>query len=303
MNKMDTYALACLDALVSEAHVTRAAQRVGIGQPAMSEMLAKLRVLFNDPLLVRARQGMMATPRAIEAAKKARAALRLIDDAISGAEGDAAESKSRILRIVAVNSLAFSLLPRLVYRFQQVRPHTRFVIEPGDVRRTRELLEANACDMVIGYPPVVSGSLHATTLYKYKLCCIVRQKHPEIGSTISLKQFVAYPHVALGAGALPISTIETAVEKALRDRRMQRIVAVRVPDLLISSAVVAETDCVAVIPEPIARRFQIMMGLSVLNPPIPLPDPKILMIWHERSHRDPDHRWARRQIQLLAKQP
>ncbi len=157
--------------------------------------------------------------------------------------------------------------------------------------------------MVIGYPPVVSGSLHVSTLYKYKLCCIVRQNHPEIRNSISLKQFVAYPHVALAAGALRISTIEMAVEKALRERRIRRTIGVRVPDLLISSAVVAETDYVAVIPEPIARRFKTMMGLTILAPPLPLPDPKILMIWHERSHRDPQHRWSRRQIRLLAREP
>jgi DNA-binding transcriptional LysR family regulator len=115
----------------------------------------------------------------------------------------------------------------------------------------------------------------------------VRQNHPEIRNSISLKQFVAYPHVALAAGALRISTIEMAVEKALRERRIRRTIGVRVPDLLISSAVVAETDYVAVIPEPIARRFKTMMGLTILALPLPLPDPKILMIWHERSHRDP----------------
>ena len=303
MKRLDTYALACLDALVTEAHVTRAAQRMGIGQPAMSEMLAGLRVLFDDPLLVRTRQGMTATPRAIEAAKKAREALHLIDDALSGTQGDVNASASRELRIVAVNSLAFSLLPRLVQKFQQIQPHTQITIEPGDVRLTRELLEAGECDMVIGYPPVVAGSLHVSTLYKYKLCCIVRQNHPEIRNSISLKQFVAYPHVALAAGALRISTIEMTVEKALRERRIRRTIGVRVPDLLISSAVVAETDYVAVIPEPIAQRFKTMMGLTILAPPLPLPDPKILMIWHERSHRDPQHRWSRRQIRLLARQP
>src|SRR5258708_34699025 len=109
MKRLDTYALACLDALVTEAHVTRAAQRMGIGQPAMSEMLAGLRVLFEDPLLVRRRQGMTATPRAIEAARKAREALHLIDDGLSGTEADVNASSSWELRIMAVNWFAISL--------------------------------------------------------------------------------------------------------------------------------------------------------------------------------------------------
>lgn len=63
VKRLDTHALECLCALVAEAHVTRAAQRMGIGQPAMSEMLARLRETFDDPLLVRTRQGMTPTAR------------------------------------------------------------------------------------------------------------------------------------------------------------------------------------------------------------------------------------------------
>lgn len=302
MKRLDTHALACLCALVAEAHVSRAAQRIGVGQPAMSEVLARLREAFKDPLLVRTRQGMAPTARALDIAEKARQALHLIDAALTGADGDIA-TRDVELRIVAVNSLAFSLLPRVVQQLQNAIPHMLITIRPGDVRLTRELLEADECDMVIGYPPVVSGSLHASTLYKYKLCCVVRQDHPEIKNSISLKQFVAYPHVAFGAGALPVSTIETVVDKGLRRRGLRRTVAVRVPDLLISSAIVAETDYVAVLPEPIARRFKDMLGLTILPPPLPLAEPRILMIWHERSHRDQQHSWVRRQIRLLAKEP
>lgn len=297
IKRLDTHALACLCALTDEAHVSRAAQRMGIGQPAMSEMLARLRKAFNDPLLVRTRQGMAATARALEAAEKTRQALQLISDALAGHGGE--KSAGFELRIVAVNSLAFSLLPRIVRQLRNAIPNMQISIRPGDVRRTREMLETDECDLVIGYPPVVSGSLHVSTLYKYKLCCVVRQNHPEIVNSISLKQFVSFPHVAFGSGVLPVSTIESAVDKKLRQRRLERVIAVRVPDLLISPAVVAETDCIAVLPEPIAHRFKDMLKLTILPPPIPLPEPRMLMIWHQRSHRDSRHSWIRREIRHL----
>jgi LysR family transcriptional activator of mexEF-oprN operon len=303
IKRLDTHALGCLDALVSEGHVTRAAHRMGMGQPAMSEMLARLRRLFDDPLLVRTRQGMAPTPRAVEAAQKARAALDLIDEVVTGAGRAPVQNAGASVRIVAVNSLAFALLPKLAGRLQHAVPRPQITIQPGDVRRARDLLEADECDMVIGYPPVVAGSLHVSSLYKYRLCCVVRKGHPEIRNSISLAQFVKYPHVAFASGPLPVSTIETAIDRGLRQRKLSRTIAVRVPDLLISPAVVSETDFIAVLPEPIAQRFSAMLGLVMLPPPLPLADPRMLMIWHERSHRDPRQRWLRRLVRSLAREP
>lgn len=302
MKHLDVQMLACLEALVAEAHVSRAANRMGMGQPAMSEMLARLREIFGDPLLVRTRQGMTPTPRALHAAQKAREALGAIDQAISGRERFEAGSAVIDFRIVVLNSLAFSLLPRLVRRLQTDAPGVRVQIQPADVRRTRELLENNECDMVVGYPPSVSSGLHATALFRLHLCCIVRKGHPAIRGKLTLQQFAEYPHVVLGAGPLPVSTIELTVERALRKKRVTRQTGVRVPDLLISPAVVAETDMIATIPERVARGFADSLGLQILKPPFVLEDPSILMIWHERTHRDAGHKWLRQTIRELVKQ-
>lgn len=299
--RIDTHALQCLDALVRERHVSRAAQKIGIGQPAMSEMLARLRVIFSDPLLVRTARGMAPTQRAIEAVAKAREALRLIGEAVTNEHEPQPAQFSQPLRIMAVTSLAFSVLPLLLGRLQQSLPQLKFTIEPGDIRRTRELLESDGCDLVFGYPPLVSGSLHVATLYKYRLCCIVRRGHPHIGESISLDQFLAFPHVSLGAGALPVSTIESEIDKALRRRQRRRSIGVRVPDLLVSAAIVSETDYIAVVPMPMARRFESSLDLRILELPLPLADPRIMMIWHERSHRDPVHQSVRREARLVAR--
>jgi len=228
--------------------------------------------------------------------------LRLIDAAVKGVERPEGQTVAVPVRIVVATSLGFTLLPKLVNRFQHHFPRREFTVYPGDPRLARDLLEANECDLVIGYPPTVSGSLHVSSLYKYRLVCVARQAHPAIRDTLSLEQFVSFPHVALGAGALTVSTIETAVERALRQRRLNRVIAVRVSDLLISAAMVSETDFIATLPEPTASRFSTMLGLSLFTPPISLPDPRILMIWHERSHRDPYQRELRRIVRLLAKE-
>jgi DNA-binding transcriptional LysR family regulator len=134
-----------------------------------------------------------------------------------------------------------------------------------------------------------------------RLVCIARTCHPTIQDRISLDQFLQTPHVVLGASPTPVSTIEQSVERALRALKASRSIAVRVPDLHLSVAVVSGSDLIAVVPERVAHNFAVEFGLQVLDPPIELNDPQVLMIWHARSHQDPAHRWVRAQVREITK--
>ena len=302
MKPLDTHMLACLDALVSEGHVSRAAARMGIGQPAMSEVLARLRRAFDDPLLVRTRQGMTPTPRAQHAAAKAREALGLLEEALKGGGRIDPATVAITLRIVALSSLAFSMLPRLVRRLEQQAPGVRVQARQGDVRRTREMLESNECDLVIGHPPAVAPALRAQALFRLPLICIARRGHPRLAGGITLEQYLDIPHVVLGADPLPVSTIEAAVERSLRRRRLQRKVGVSVPDLLVSIAVVAGTDMIATVPERIVREFADLLSLQMMAPPLAMVQPNILMVWHERTHHDRGHRFLRQLVREVGRE-
>lgn len=293
MKSLDLQALSCLVTLVEEGHVSRAAQRMGVGQPAMSETLARLRRMFGDPLLVRARGGMVSTPRAQEAAAMAREALALVHRALPGAESFYPAQARVEFRVVALNSLSFFLLPHVLKRLGNDAPAIRLHVQPDDMRLTRELLERNECDMVIGFPPKVASALHAMPLMRLGLCCIARREHPDVQKSLTLAQFVRHPHVVLGAGPVPVSAIESTVERSLRRRGVMRRIGVKVPDLLITPAVVAETDLIATVPERLAEVFAATLGLQILKLPFAYSDPNVLMVWHERSHRDGSHRWLR----------
>jgi DNA-binding transcriptional LysR family regulator len=301
VKSLDVQTLSCLVTLVDEGHVSRAAQRTGVGQPAMSETLSRLRQLFGDPLLVRVRGGMAPTPRALEAAAMARQVLALVQRALPGQEAfDAAQARMDF-RIVALNSLSYSLLPQVLKRLGTDAPEIRVLVQPDDMRLTRELLETNECDMVIGFPPTVASALHAVPLMRLGLCCIARRHHPDIQGTLTLAQFVRHPHVVLGAGPVPVSAIESTVERSLRRRHVMRRIGVKVPDLLITPAVVAETDLIATVPERLAEAFAATLGLQILKLPFGFNDPKVLMVWHERSHRASSHRWLRQLFRDVAR--
>ncbi|RYX89603.1 MAG: LysR family transcriptional regulator [Comamonadaceae bacterium] len=297
---LDVYLLRCLNALVTEAHVTRAAERMGIGQPAMSATLARLRMLFSDPLLVRTEKGMVATPRALEVAEQVQQALDLIDQSLSeGAPFDPARASAHF-RIATSESVGFLLMPSLIASVRQLAPGVQLSVHNPDLPRVRQELEEGDCDLVVAFLRNAPPGLRSTPLMRQHMCVIAAADHPAIQGAITLEQYVAYPHVCYALGRTGGSTIETVVDEALSRAGLVRTVAARVPSTLSSPAVVAKSDMLATLPGRIASHFAPLLGLQMLAPPLELGDVHTSMFWHERAQNNPAHRWLREQFRRIA---
>jgi LysR family transcriptional activator of mexEF-oprN operon len=300
LKKIDLQLLEHLEALISERHVTRAAERMGLGQPAMSGILSKLRDIVGDPLLVRTSQGMVPTERALEVATQVREGLNLIRNALAApARFDPAVSAKQF-RVIAPDSLAFTMLPQLLAHLEAAAPQISVVFAPADVRLSRELLETDECDLVISYLPAPPEGLHASVVLHQKLCSIARVGHPDIDGTLSIDQFLAWPHLVFGAGPMPFSTIENEVDRALRARKLTRRIGARVSNILLMPRVIAATHMIATVSERTARHFAPIAPVQVLAPPIDLPEPAVVMVWHGRTQHDAPHQWLRGVIRRIA---
>jgi DNA-binding transcriptional LysR family regulator len=285
--------LTYLDALVSERHVTRAADRAGIGQPAMSNALARLRVVFRDPILIKTRNGMQPTARALELAGKIHSALDIIDVAARhGMDFDPLETEQHF-RIVASDGVALMFLPHLLRHMRQKAPKLTFTYCPGDIRRTTELLRDDDCELVIAHFDAASPDLHQSSLYPQKVVCIASSRHPTIKGRLSLQQFVENRHVVFGADPVPSPGMEAMVNERLAALGLARTAALRVPSITLTPAVVACTDLLAVVPRRIADAGIRTLPLQVLPLPLEVPSIDISFFWHERWHRDPVHSFVR----------
>lgn len=282
-----------LEALVIERHVTRAAERVGIGQPAMSTTLAKLRKILKDPLLVKTSSGMEPTPRAVELARRAREMVDLLEGR-SGtlSEFDLATSTGKF-RIMASDGIARLIVPALMHTVEKEAPNMRFTVNPGDVRRTAEYLRDGDFDMVLAFVRKPHQELHQSILYPQQLMCIARAGHPVIDGHVSLKQFTSLPHAVWGAPPVPYPTMEVMVEEALSDLGLSRRVSLHVSSVMMLTEVVAKTDLLAVVPARLALAAGNSSALQVLKLPFRLPSVDVSMVWHERVHNDQAHKWLR----------
>lgn len=293
---LDLNALVVLRTLVEERGVTRAAERLGLTQSAVSHALAKLRRVLGDPLLVRSPGGMEPTPRAQAIAVPL---ARALDDLVGAVRPPASfepMQSDRRFRVATDDYLERVLLPPLLARLWQEGPAINISVASTGSQSGHDLA-AGLVDVVIAPSGVIGRLPGAFTqrLFFEEFVCLVRDDHPLVRDRLSLRRFVALPHVLVAPGGRPGSI----VDKALAREGFRRRVAVQVPHFLAALAIVRASDAVLTV----GRRLAVAAGegLRMHRPPLALPGFDVSLFWHERGHTDPGHVWLRRLVGLAAR--
>lgn len=289
-----------LRALVTERHVTRAADVVGIGQPAMSASLARLRVMLKDPLLVKTARGMEPTPYAIELAKGIQTAFEVLDAPHRGRSDFDIATAERTIRIISTEAVALLFLPALMARIRSEAPLLNLRWTSGDMRRAAELLREGEVELIISSLRNIPSAYYSSPLYPQRACCIAAKGHSGINGTLTLEQFLQFPHVAFGTSPTAYSFVDSLVETTLHAMGVKREVAVVVPSFLVSPAVVSKSDLLAVIPDRVAAEAADRYSLQVLSLPFDIGALDLAMYWHSRCHTDPAHQWLRSTLRETA---
>ena len=300
LTSLDLNALVVLDALLAERHVTRAAAKLGITQPACSHALARLRRSLDDPLLVRGPGGrMLPTMRAEALAPALRDALQSLATAIRGEPPFDPKTGQRAFRLGAGDHAELTLLPQLLARLARDAPGVDVWVVPLTPNRDAMVaqLASGAVDLAIG-PPRRDwpDSLYSRTLFEDRFRCVVRRGHPACRGRLTLAKYCALSHLLLTPRGTPGSIVDDALARLGRSRR----IAASIPHFAIAPYVIATSDLIATLGTRIVDRCSGPFGLCVMPPPLELPSFAITMIWHERAHHDGAQRWFRDQIAAAA---
>jgi DNA-binding transcriptional LysR family regulator len=276
------------DALVTDESVSRAAQRVGVTQSAMSSSLRQLRALFGDPLFLRSSHGIVPTPRAKELAAPVREALRLLERALSPRQFDPASS-TRTFVLITSDYVEFVVLPRLLAQLATSAPGVRLQMLPWGLQQVPEELARGAADLMIGFYDKVPAHHREQLLFEERYACIVRKGHPVVRDKLTLRTYAALSHVMVSQRVGATS----GIDRALAERGYARQVSLRVSHFLNVPPLVASTDLVAALSRRIAEPFARMLPLRLFEPPLRLRVSRVGMVWHDSLHDDPAHRWLR----------
>jgi len=288
------------DALMNARSLTRAAEHMGVSQPAMSSALSRLRRLFNDPLLVRDGGAWQATERAQELHRQFGPLLESWHRATRDREPFDPRHSARTLSLYATDYVQYTLLPRVLPGLAQDAPHFHLRIVPARPLHGLSMLETNHVALIAGYFPEPAPDLRARYLYDEPAVCVVREGHPCLHRRWNLDAYLRYGHLDLAAHTRYFSN---AIDRILQGQNRHRHIVATLSSYLVCPFVLGSSDLIATMPASVARAMSTATRTVTLKVPLSLPNIAVSLYWHERYQDDPGHAWLRQYIAARVSQP
>jgi len=277
----DLNLLLMLNAVLSEGSVAKAADRLHVTPSAVSNSLARLRVIMGDPLVTKKGRGIVPTPRALELAPRLAKSLRELHDVIQAGAFNAAITTRRFT--IALSDIGqIVLLPRIAELFTKEMPQASLRAVGIDSLILLGGLASTEVDLVIG-PDRGDTDIHSEPLFEQRAVLICRARHPALKSRTQTTSNVLR-HVAIDMA--PNQGLRNLAGSAYDQAGVSRNIAMIVPTFSAAAAVVATTDLVATVPESLYTTVGRALNLATL--PLPIPPFMIAtnMCWHTRTHSD-----------------
>ena len=292
---IDANLVVALDALLTEQSVTRAATRLHTSPAAMSRTLARLRRALGDPLLVRAGQGMVPTPRAEELRDEAAAVVRRMDALLSpGAHTDPAALR-RTFTVQAADLVCAALAPGLLELGRREAPGVSLRFQAEELEAGPALRDGRI-DLEVGSIDHVDPETRVEQLVALRMVAGVRPGHPLTRGTPTPARFAAAEHIVVSRRG----RFTGPLDAALAEHGLRRRVAAVLPSHLPAMALAARSELVCLVPadppgaghSPLAD-VAAGFGLELVDVPLELPPVAIGLAWHPRHAADGAHGWLR----------
>lgn len=283
LSALDLNLLLVLDAVVSERSVARAAQRLHVTSPAISNALTRLRDTLGDPIVTRSGRGIVPTPRALKLAPVVARALREIDEAIHGAAFNPLTANTTFT-IAMADAAQIARLPHISALLAIEMPMTKMRVVDVDTMIALGGLAGTEVDVAIGVSDPSPG-IHRQMIYEEEYVVVARRKHPRVGKKASKSTLAAEEHVDIHVALGKPSRL---VERSYAQHGIVRKMAIVVPTFTAATSVVAATDRIATLPKSVVSVLGAPFGLRVVSSPVRVPPNPMHMSWHRRTHEDPE---------------
>jgi DNA-binding transcriptional LysR family regulator len=296
---IDLNLLIVFNAIMQDRSVTRAAQRLGLTQPAISQALGRLRSALRDDLFIRTPDGMEPTPRAERLAEPVGRALSDLATALDPGETFDAAATERRFTVAMNNYAALVLAAPVANAVAAEAPGISLDIRPSGTLDLSERLDMGELDVAISHVAASAERFSDMRVLEDEYVAVVRRGHPATkdGTHLSVEALAALPHLTLSSTGEGTGFIDDELGK----RGLARYVALRAP-LLAAPTILFQSEMCAVLSARTARAFARTTSLDVLLLPFPSPKLTVAMVWHRRLDDVPAHRWLRSLIFRVARE-
>ncbi|WP_375502486.1 LysR family transcriptional regulator [uncultured Jatrophihabitans sp.] len=298
LRRADLNLLLPLNALLEHRHVTRAAEAVGIGQPAMSAALGRLRRLFDDPLLVRSGRVLELTPMGQALLEPVRAALTGLEQLFVTTPRFDPAVDFRTFTVVASDYVTLVLLRPLLELLYREAPGVAVNVVPVD-GATAVNLERSQVDLVIMPRELkdirMAGFPHRA-LFTDRYVPAVWSQNRDVGDILDRDAIVRLPYIQYN----PVGGNAAYVDVQLRELGIEPKVALSTLSFTLVPALLPGTPLFAFVHERLVAASHVRRDLKILKTSVQLAPIVETMYWHPVLHSDPAHQWLREQVATLA---
>lgn len=286
---LDLNLLRVFDAVMATRHVSRAAERLYLSQPAVSHALARLRHTLDDPLFVKVPGGVRPTPKALELAAPVSGALASLEQALNPPVFDP-DTSSRVIRVATHDYLVTVLMAGLAGELRSRAPGISVRVRPTE-GRALEMLDAQEADMAISAFGELPDRFEEQVLFRDRYVCMMAQDHPLSSVRLTLKRYAGARHLLVS----PRGDERGFVDTALAGQGHTRHVAMIINQFSPVGGIIAGSDMVVTLPERIAAVQAKEHHLHVTECPVEAPEAftQTSVIWHHRLGVHPAFSWLR----------
>ncbi|KAB2717848.1 LysR family transcriptional regulator [Brucella intermedia] len=279
LRSLDLNLLVILDALLDEAHVSRAADRLNLTQPAVSNALQRCRDLFNDQLLERTRGTMRRTPKAETLRAPLKTLLAGVVDLVDPPEVPLV-SLQQTIRVCMADYPAIFVIGPLLKALAHTAPGINIIVQPWHgAEAARVALVTGESDLALSVFPDADKELQRRLLLEENYIIAMRRDHAA-ANAFSLESWLAYPHILVSGRGDDSSP----VDRTLAERGLSRRVGVVVPNFGMVPELLANTDMIAMLPSRCMPEDT--SSLAAFPPPIPVAGFRLHIAWHKRRQED-----------------
>ena len=289
LKDIDLNLLVVFNQLLIDRRVSKAAETLGLSQPAVSNALARLRRLMGDELFLRTSRGMEPTPFAEQLAQPVANTLGMIHGAVNRRTQFDPATSERAYTIGMTDIGEIYFLPALMGELARVAPGVTVSTVRNTAVNLKDAMETGQVDLALGLLPQLKAGFLQRRLFLQRYVCLFRKGHRLDKRSISLKEFSAAEHVVVIAAG----TGHGKVDELLARSGVARRVRLTVPHFVAVGHILQRSDMVATVPERFAQCVAEPFGLAYLKHPAKLPEIAIHLFWHAKVHRDPASQWLR----------
>lgn len=285
LRAVDLNLLTVFDAVMQEQNITRAAQILGMSQPAVSNAVSRLKVMFNDELFVRYGRGIQPTARAYQLFGSVRQALQLVQNELPGA-GFEPFSSERIFNLCVCSPLDNRLTSMIINKVSEMAPGIHLAFKSSLNQNTEHQLRYQELEFVIGYEEFRRPEFACVPLFHDEMVLVASANHPRITGPMKESDIYREEHAVVSLDRYASFSLPwyDTTEKQAR-------IAYQGMALISVLNVVSQTQLVAVTPRWLAEAFTEKLDLQILPLPMKVNSRTCFLSWHEAAGRDKGHQW------------